>query len=226
MNKGKKQIGKLLAVVVAICILTGYGPSVLAAETVQDTDTVRETGNAAEAVSYGSGTIMKTEKKTAMKAEPEKTAETLMTFEKGSLVFVIEETADGWCRVRYQDVEGYVEKEGLSVQEIDIEGLDAEMAANEAETKFVIEVVEKYRADARRSKIWGTIIILLVAGIFGIGIVSAVRSNKSGDNEEDEENRNRMQGKTPAAEKKDRNGRKKRGSKERKKRELKIEDFN
>lgn len=171
------------------CMLSGAGRRcVFAAEMGQDAGKVQENGNAAALELSGSGTVMKAEKHIDMKENPEKSSETLMTFEKGSLVFVTGETEDGWYHVLYQSLEGYVKKEDLSRQEMDIEGLNAEMAANEAETKFVVEAVEKYRTDARRSKIWGTIIVVLVAGIFAVGIVSAVRSNKDSDGEaEDDE---------------------------------------
>ena len=98
------------------------------------------------------------------------------------------------------------------------------MAANEAETKFVVEVVEKYRKDARRSKIWGTVIIVLVAGIFAVGIFSAVRSNKMDNGETD--------GDEGAAENKEKAGKKekirdnRRRLGKRKEQDLEIEDLN
>lgn len=223
MDKRNKLIGKLLAALIIFGVLAGSGRTVLPVDAAQDAQTAQETENADDSASYGSGTVMKAEKETAMKAEPETSAETLMTFEKGSLIFVLGETAEGWYHVRYQSMEGYVEKEGMSVQEMDVEGLDAEMAANEAETKMVVEVVEKYREDARRSKVWGTVIVVLVAGIFATGIVSAVRSNKTdaeGGNDENNPGRRLTEDG-----KKDRNSRKKRNFETRKKRELEIEDL-
>lgn len=184
----KLQIGKYAAVAAIVCGLAATGPFSVCAEAAQDVET-QESG---DMEMPEQGVVLKAEKRTEMKASPEKTAETLMTFQAGDLIFAVEEMADGWYRVIYQDKEGYVEKDGLTMQEIDVEGLNAEMAANEAETKFVVEVVEKYRADARRSKIWGTIIILLVVSIFGVGIFSAIRSNQ---NEDDEKNGEKSSGK-------------------------------
>ena len=123
-------------------------------------------------------------------------------------------------------MEGYVEVQGLSALELDIEGLDAEMAANEAETKFVVEVVEKYRKDARRSKIWGTVIIVLVAGIFAVGIFSAVRSNKM-DNGETDGDEGVAENKEKAGKKeKSRDNRRRRNLGKRKEQDLEIEDLN
>lgn len=220
MKKLKRQIVKLLAATFVFCVLAGNGQYVLSVKAAQDT----ETENAAVPES---GLILKAEKDVDMKAEPKESTETLMTFEQGSLVYAMGEAVDGWYHVLYQGMEGYAKKEGLSVQELDIEGLDAEMAANEAETKFVVEAVEKYRTDARRSKIWGTIIVVLVVGIFGIGIFSAVRSNKNGDNE-DGNGGGDSDIKTDHARKKekDRENRKKREPGKWKDQEMKIEDLN
>ena len=61
---------------------------------------------------------------------------------------------------------------------LDVEGLDAEMSRTEQEAEFVVEMVEKYRDEARRSKIWGSVIVVLVVGIFATGIISGVRSSR------------------------------------------------
>lgn len=110
-----------------------------------------------------------------LKAAPERGAEIIMTYQAGDSVFVTGETADGWYRVIYQDKEGYVPKDSLCEQEIDVAGLDAEMEAVEQEAELVVETVERYRAETRRSKIWGTVIVILVVGIFATGIISSVR---------------------------------------------------
>jgi len=187
-KKVKMQIGKYAAVAVICCGLTGTGQFLLCAEAAQAEEAqtaveAQEGGNPEIPEALEQGAVMEAEKRTEMKAAPEDTAETLMVFQAGDLIFAVGEPEDGWYRVIYQGNEGYVKEKGLDALEIDIEGLNAEMAANEAETEFVVEAVEKYRADARRSKIWGTVIIVLVASIFGVGIFSAVKGNKNGDAE-------------------------------------------
>ncbi len=165
-GKMKMQLRGYAAMAVILCGLAGMGQVTLCV-------------NAAPAETVQQGTVMKAKERIEMKAEPDKTAETLMTFQVDDLVFTVGAAEGGWYRVIYQGNEGYVEQDGLAEVEVDVEGLDAEMAAGAEETKFVVETVEKYRADARRSKIWGTVIIVLVAGIFGVGIFSAVRSGKN-----------------------------------------------
>lgn len=223
MKKEKRKLGKLLLTAVMVCVLAGTGRHVLTAEAAQEDGAV----NTDTPELSGSGLILEAKKNVSMKAEPEKTAETLMTFNEGSLLFAAGEAVDGWYYVIYQGTGGYVEEAGLSVLELDIEGLDAEMAASEAETKFVVEVVEKYRADARRSKIWGTVIIVLVAGIFAVGIFSAVRSNKNGDNETGNDGSGSGGKKEKDGKKeKGRDNPKKRSFGKRKEKDLEIEDLN
>lgn len=110
---------------------------------------------------------------------PDDGADVVITYESGAPVLVIGETADGWYKVSYQGKAGYVHKSELTAQAIDVEGLNKEMESSEAESKLVIEEVERYRAEARRSRIWGTVIVLLVAGIFATGILSTVKAEKA-----------------------------------------------
>lgn len=109
---------------------------------------------------------------------PDSDSATTITYAEGAFVFVTGETEDGWYQVSYQDKEGYVPKTLLTVQEFDVEGIDQEFQESEAEGKLVVEEVERYRAEAKRSRIWGIVIALLVVGIFATGIISTVRVEK------------------------------------------------
>lgn len=123
--------------------------------------------------------LMTAEEPVDMKNMPEDNAEIIRSYQAGDSVFVTGETDSGWYRVIYQDKEGYIPKKSLSVQELDAAALDDEMARTEQEAELVVETVERYRADARRSKIWGSVIIVLVLGIFATGIISGIKSAKS-----------------------------------------------
>ena len=59
-----------------------------------------------------------------------------------------------------------------------MEGLDKEFQELEMESKILVEEVERYRTEARRSRIWGIVIVLLVAGIFVTGIISTKRMER------------------------------------------------
>mgnify|MGYP002703045080 CR=1 FL=1 len=128
--------------------------------------------------------IMTANDKLEIKETPDDNASVIFTYESGAGVFVTGETTDGWYRVSYQDKVGYVRKAELEATELDVEGIDREMADAAAEGKQIVEEVERYRIEAQRTKIWGTIIILLVVGIFATGIISTIKNEK----EEDEGN--------------------------------------
>ena len=118
--------------------------------------------------------IMKAKSSLEAKTEPDEQAEVVVSYDSGAPVYVTGETADGWYRVLYQDKVGYVRISELTVQDMDISGLDEEIDAVEMESRMVIEEVERHRAEAKRSRIWGMVIVLLVAGIFATGIISTI----------------------------------------------------
>lgn len=123
--------------------------------------------------------------------EPDEKSGVAFTYEAGATVYVTGETEDGWYIVLYQGKTGYINinsaKGILAVTGIDVEALNAEMAEEEALSKLIIEETERYRAEARRSKIWGAVIVLLVIGIFATGIISTVQAEKKKNENAEEE---------------------------------------
>lgn len=118
------------------------------------------------------------------KSEPKDDAETIFTYDEGDHIYVSGETPNGWYIVYYRGQTGYINKnisqEAETVQdELDLEALDDELEAQEAENKLIAEGVERYLSEARRSRIWGVVIVLLVIGIFAVGIVSTIREEKT-----------------------------------------------
>lgn len=157
----------LLAGIGVFCILAGRPACALEAEASTADEAVR------------SGSLMQAAQDTEAKAGPDASSETVWSYEKESPVFVAGEAGEGWYLVIYQDKEGYVPKDSLCPQEMNVEALDEEMEEIEQEAKFVVESVERYREDARRSKIWIAVIVALAAGIFVIGIIAGIRSGKA-----------------------------------------------
>ena len=134
-----------------------------------------------------SGQLMTAQERIDAKEKPDNKAQTIFSFEAGSPVYVTGPT-DGWYAVQYEDKTGYINadavKDILVPAAMDVDELNAELKAVEDESKMIIEETERYRAESRRSKIWGGIIILLVVGIFATGIVSTVRAEKKKKGEE------------------------------------------
>ncbi len=136
-------------------------------------------GTASETEEAELSLLMKAEKSVEAKQEPDDRSDAVISYESGAIVYVIGETEDGWYKVSYQGKEGYIRKSALmAVDEIDTAGLDAEMEEIEAESKMIVEEVERYRAEEKRSRMWGVVIVLLVAGIFATGVISTVKSGK------------------------------------------------
>ena len=111
-------------------------------------------------------------------AEPLEQSEIVISYEAGASVLVTGETSNGWYRVAYQDKVGFVKKTVLEEADINIAALDEEFEANEIDGKIFVEEVARTRNQITRSKIWGTIIVLLIVGIFGTGIYSTIKSEQ------------------------------------------------
>ncbi|GFI48012.1 hypothetical protein IMSAGC019_03338 [Lachnospiraceae bacterium] len=125
--------------------------------------------------------FMTAQERVEAKASPDDSAETIITYEVGDTIFITGETEDGWYIVLYQGKTGYIPvdvKENLQEVNLDVAALDAEMEAEIAEAKLVVEEVERYRAEAKRSRIWGVVIVLLVVAIFAVGIISTIQVKK------------------------------------------------
>lgn len=166
----------IMVIIITLSVTRGYPISANAQEASEETQLAQ---------------FMKTLQKIDAKAEPDENAETVFSYDEGASVYVTGETADGWYIALYQGKIGYIKKDisqdVLVVEEIDIEALNEEMAAQEAENKMIVEEVERYRAEARRSRVWGTIIVLLVLGIFAVGIVSTIRTEKKNESSKDDQ---------------------------------------
>lgn len=162
----------IMVIIITLSVTRGYPISAHAQEVSEETQLAQ---------------FIKTLQKIDAKVEPDESAETVFSYDEGSSVYVMGETEDGWYIVLYQGKTGYIKKDlsqdMLVTEEIDIEALDEELAAQEAENKMIVEEVERYRSEARRSRIWGTIIVLLVLGIFAVGIISTVRTEKKNKEE-------------------------------------------
>ncbi len=140
---------------------------------------------AAEADNSGAMTLQQTTKDAEIKEAPDSSAEKLSDLEKGTAVIVYGEPQDSWSQVEYQGVKGYVESNALEAYSAidDVEELDQEFEAVEEETIRIIDEHELIQKSKRTSIIWGVIIAVLILGIFAVGIVSALKKDKEGDQE-------------------------------------------
>lgn len=148
---------------------------------------VKANENTEEAVITELNQIMTISVDCDAKELPKRGAASVMSYSAGSPVWVVGETQDGWYRVSYQDQKGYIPKDYISELQVEEEegtvglveaGLDEEIVAVEAENKMIIEEIERQREETRRSRMWTIVIILLIIGIFVLGIFSTINSHK------------------------------------------------
>ena len=132
-------------------------------------------------------TLQKTVKDTEIKESPEDSAETLREIEEGTGVIVYGEPQDSWSRVEYDGVSGYMESEALELYMAEgDEELEQEFEEVQEETVRTVEESELIQKSKRTSMIWGIVIAVLVAAIFVVGILSAIKKEKAGEEREEE----------------------------------------
>lgn len=136
-------------------------------------------------------TLQQTVKDTEIKESPDDDAETLREIEEGTGVIVFGEPQDSWSKVEYDGVSGYMESGALEnyMAEGGEEALEQEFEEVQEETVRTIEESELIQKSKRTSMIWGIVIAVLVAAIFVVGIVSAIKKEKvekTGEEKEEE----------------------------------------
>lgn len=120
--------------------------------------------------------VMKAVGAVKVRETPDLQADVIGSYEDGEIALVVG-VENNWYRVSYQEGEGYVPKYALSTEELE-RNLHEDFQIMKEEGKLVVEEVERYRAESRRSKVWGAVIIVLIAGIFATGIIATVRNSK------------------------------------------------
>lgn len=159
--KLRRTMSKVVIMFLMIVFL--WAPSITAYAEVQVTDLSK---------------LMVTTKAIDALEEPQEQSKSVFSYEAEASVLVTGETTNGWYRVIYQDKVGFVKKADLKETDINIAALDEEFGTNEIEGKIFVETVERIRAQITRSRIWGTIIVVLIVGIFGTGIYSTIKSEQ------------------------------------------------
>lgn len=94
----------------------------------------------------------------------------------GTAVIVIEEANNGWVKVKYQTIEGYIQVSNVRFEAES--GLDAEFDQISNESMLIFESMQLAIAERRQKMIWGTVIAVIIIAMFGVGIASAVLKSK------------------------------------------------
>ncbi len=122
-----------------------------------------------------------------VREKPDNSTKAVGELEAGTPVVVSEDEKDGWCKVKNQTLEGYVQTSDLQVVNAeDAEALKQEFGVNDEFGSMVLEEYDYQKKQKRTSLIWGVVIGVLVIAIFTVGIVSAINSNKAEQDKEEQ----------------------------------------
>lgn len=108
--------------------------------------------------------------------EPDENSAALMELKKQSLV-VPTEVGDVWVKGSIGEVTGYVKREYLQTESPDPD-VAQEIKEQEAYDVEFINEIDRLLREQKRSRIYGIIVILIIAGIFAAGIVSTIMRKK------------------------------------------------
>ena len=121
--------------------------------------------------------VLQISEDTAIYEKPDENSNTTGTFNSGTPVIVREDAKNGWCKVSYQDTEGYVRTSGLK-KIGDLKQIAAEFDAISDNMQLIFDSIVLREQEERRTRIWGVVIVTLVIAIFGVGIISSIKSGK------------------------------------------------
>lgn len=157
----------------------------------------------AEEINAVLGTLQVLPADAEVKESPDMDSATVVTLKAGTAVIV--ENQDGkWTKVLYQDIEGYISDTAVGSFESyvaeDSESLEQEMLSVAEEEQRITEEYELILKQRRTSLIWGIVIAILIIGIFGVGVVAAIRNSKEEEMAEGEESEPKKEAKSTEGE--------------------------
>jgi len=128
---------------------------------------------------FKAGTVWAVTNDTEVKETANDAARTVGEIEAGTAVLLVEDAADGWCKVQNQSLIGYIPVEDIQkYQAGNEEELKKEFVEQEQMSITGIEEYEQTMKEKRTATIWGIIIGVLVAAIFAVGIILVLKGDK------------------------------------------------
>ncbi len=162
LMRGKKWAGVLLAM---LCVLFVGGVSIRA----QEPETMED--------KIAINALITADTDIEARSEPDEGAAVVLQISQGQSLLVVGESGN-WYQIFYQGQYAYVPKENVKVQDMDLEALEEEMSREAEEGAAFIESLEMHRSAARRTRIWGAVIIVLILAILVVGVVSAIKKKR------------------------------------------------
>lgn len=105
------------------------------------------------------------------------TADVVVTLKSGTPVIIREDSQGEWCRISYQNIEGYVNTSKLQMIG-DVKQIASEFNVMGANMQLIFDSIVVIEQEKRQTRIWGVVIVVLVVAIFGVGIISSLQNNK------------------------------------------------
>lgn len=174
MKRKNRVVCKILVLLMALAI-------VWEASTVAAMAGETETTQAAEQTSITILEVVEATTDIEAKEEPDDGSKTLTTFEQGASIAVVEEVDSVWYAIGYQGNIYYVKKaQTVPIEQgYDTEALNREFEEEFIESKIFVEEVERQQNEAKNTRIWGIVIIVLVVAILGVGVYSHLSGKKN-----------------------------------------------
>ncbi len=171
-----RSVGRILvrffmcfSFIMMLFLFSGYSSLEARAEAEDETQTENIQGNLMEAAVDTIGREQRSEN-----------AASVIDLPAGTHILVVGEETEGWYEIYSQGKKAYVPSKDLRTPAIlDAAELEQEMKKIEEEDKAFIESLEMQRKVIARSKVWRTVIIVLIAGVFVTGVISALRKTKN-----------------------------------------------
>lgn len=103
------------------------------------------------------------------------------TYSKGEVIYV-SGSDTGWIEVFFQGDTLYIEEKDSKLMsasgDIDMDTVDRELEQIEADNVIIISEIERVRAETKRSRMWGIVIILIIVVVFIVGLVTMIQNRK------------------------------------------------
>jgi hypothetical protein len=99
---------------------------------------------------------------------------------EGTGVIAKEDPDNGWVKVKYQDIVGYVKIGTIAGQ--DTADLNQEFEEISNDNRLIFEIMEYTKSQKLQNIIWGVIIGGLVVALFAVGIITGLNRNKRNGN--------------------------------------------
>lgn len=125
--------------------------------------------------------VMETIEEVKLLEKAEGNATVVATLPAGTTVLITEDSSNGWCRVSVKEQSGYLQTTQLKTIGNKDE-LDAEFEKISNTVQLIFEEIVTMEKETKQARVWGTVIVVLIIAIFGVGIVSALKKNKEEKN--------------------------------------------